>query len=110
MLGMGNAIFQSPNSSSVMGCVPRAELGVASGMNSLFRNLGMVSGTTFSVLIFSLVSKININDLGSGFSAKSFVHGLSVIFLFAAACTFGSLAFSLTRAVRLRAPSGGERQ
>jgi EmrB/QacA subfamily drug resistance transporter len=102
MLGLGAAVFQSPNNSSVMGSVPRAQLGIAGGTNALFRNLGMVSGTTFSVLIFSFVSKININGLTSGFNTRSFVHGLSAIFLFAAACTFAALVVSLTRAVRIR--------
>ena len=108
LLGAGAAIFMSPNTSSVMGCVPRAQLGVAGGTNALFRNLGMVSGTTFSVLIFSLVSRININELGSGFNGKAFLHGLSVIFIFSAACTFGSLVISLSRAVRFKKPAGAE--
>lgn len=103
LLGVGAAIFQSPNNSSIMGCVPRAQLGIAGGTNALFRNLGMVSGTTFSVLIFSFVSRININDLSSGFNARSFVHGLSVIFIFSAVCTFCSMLLSLTRAVRTKA-------
>ena len=108
LLGMGGAIFMSPNTSSVMGCVPRAQLGIAGGTNALFRNLGMVSGTTFSVLIFSVVSHININELGSGFNASAFLKGLSVIFLFSAACTFASLVISLTRAVRFRKPAGAQ--
>ena len=108
LLGAGAAIFMSPNSSSVMGSITRAQLGIAGGLNALFRNLGMVSGTTFSVLIFSLVSRININELGSGFNAQAFLRGLSVIFIFSAACTFGSLVISLTRAVRFRKPASAE--
>ncbi|SHI12225.1 drug resistance transporter, EmrB/QacA subfamily [Sporobacter termitidis DSM 10068] len=107
MLGGGFAVFQSPNNSSVMGCVPRAQLGIAGGANALFRNLGMVSGTTFSVLIFSFVSKLNINNLTGGFNAQSFVRGLSVIFIFCAVCTFAAMLVSLTRAVRTR--GAGER-
>jgi EmrB/QacA subfamily drug resistance transporter len=103
LLGAGFAVFQSPNNSSIMGCVPRAQLGIAGGANALFRNLGMVSGTTFSVLIFSFVSKLDINDLTGGFNARSFVRGLSVIFIFSAVCTFAAMLISLTRAVRLRA-------
>jgi MFS family permease len=109
LLGAGAAIFMSPNTSSVMGSVPRAQLGIAGGANALFRNLGMVSGTTFSVLIFSLVSKININELGSGFNAQAFLRGLSMIFVFSAVCTFGSLVISFTRAVRFRKPAKAEK-
>ncbi|MEL4106930.1 MFS transporter [Oscillospiraceae bacterium WX1] len=102
ILGAGMSIFQSPNNSSIMGCVPRAQLGIAGGANALFRNLGLVSGTTFSVLIFSFVTKLNINNLTGTFDAGMFVHGLSVIFLFSAACTLAAAVISLTRAVRCR--------
>ena len=39
LLGTGGAIFQSPNNSSIMGSVPREQLGIAGGINALFRNL-----------------------------------------------------------------------
>ena len=103
LMGGGAAAFQSPNNSSVMGCVPRSQLGIAGGINALFRNLGMVTGTTLSVLIFAFRAKLSINSLsGSQFSARAFLAGLSAIFLFNAACSFGSMLLSLTRAVAVR--------
>lgn len=44
LFGLGTGIFQSPNSSAVMGNVPRPHLGVASGVLATTRNVGMVLG------------------------------------------------------------------
>jgi len=42
--GMGAGLFQSPNNSAVMGSVPPAHLGIASGILAAMRNVGMVLG------------------------------------------------------------------
>ena len=107
LMGAGVSVFQSPNNSSIMGSVPRTRLGIAGGVNALFRNLGMVTGTTLSVLIFSFTTRISFNALGSGGSldARAFLRGLTWIFLFDAVCCFAALMISLTRAVRFR-PAG----
>lgn len=51
IMGLGNGMFQSPNNSSVMSAVAPRQLGVASGVNALARNFGMVCGTALSVSI-----------------------------------------------------------
>lgn len=107
MLGGGIAVFQSPNNSSIMGSVPRAKLGVAGGTNALFRNLGFVSGTTFSVLIFSFSTHMSINSLTGSFDRKAFVHGLALIFLFDALCCTAAALLNLTRAVGIRGSAPG---
>ncbi|GIV79959.1 MFS transporter [Litorilinea aerophila] len=43
-IGLGMGIFQSPNNSAVMGAAPRERLGVASGLLSITRTLGQVTG------------------------------------------------------------------
>jgi EmrB/QacA subfamily drug resistance transporter len=43
-VGLGMGLFQSPNNSAVMGAVPRARLGVASGLLSLSRVTGQTAG------------------------------------------------------------------
>jgi hypothetical protein len=50
-MGLGNGLFQSPNNNSVMSAVEPRQLGVASGVNALARNFGMVSGTAVAVSI-----------------------------------------------------------
>jgi EmrB/QacA subfamily drug resistance transporter len=52
LMGLGSGMFQSPNNSSVMSSVPKPKLGIAGGINSLVRNLGMVSGIALSVSLF----------------------------------------------------------
>jgi MFS family permease len=48
LIGVATGMFASPNSSSIMGSVPGAERGVASGMRSTFQN----SGTAISIAVF----------------------------------------------------------
>ena len=43
-VGIGLGVFQSPNNSAIMGAVPRARLGVASGLLSINRTLGQITG------------------------------------------------------------------
>jgi EmrB/QacA subfamily drug resistance transporter len=52
LTGIGVGMFQSPNNSSVMSSVPPQKLGIAGGINSLVRNLGMVIGIALSVSLF----------------------------------------------------------
>lgn len=52
LMGLGSGMFQSPNNSSVMSSVPPPKLGIAGGINSLVRNVGMVTGIALSVSLF----------------------------------------------------------
>ncbi len=53
ILGVGQGMFSSPNTSSIMGSVPAEQRGVASGMRSTFQN----SGTIVSIgVFFSLIT------------------------------------------------------
>jgi EmrB/QacA subfamily drug resistance transporter len=52
LMGLGSGMFQSPNNSSVMSSVPPQKLGLAGGINSLVRNVGMITGIALSVSLF----------------------------------------------------------
>lgn len=97
-LGTGLSIFQSPNNVRVMGSVSTDKLGIASSTNALFRYIGLSSGTTFSMLIFSLASNINIGNLSSGFHVSAFLHGITAVYIFDAVCALIAMAFSMTKA------------
>jgi MFS family permease len=60
MNGIGSGMFASPNSSSIMGSVPRRYRGVASGMRSTFQNSGtaLSIGVCFSLMIAGLASSL----------------------------------------------------
>jgi EmrB/QacA subfamily drug resistance transporter len=104
LLGFGSAMFQSPNTSSIMGSVKRNQLGVAGGMNALFRNLGMVSGATLSVLLFNAITKMDVNSFAgimTGSTAVSFMKGFRAVLIFAALSCFMSTLFCFSRSVGL---------
>ncbi|MEJ2524916.1 MAG: MFS transporter [Desulfuromonadales bacterium] len=54
-LGLGFALFSSPNISVIMGSIPSRYLGVASGLNSTMRTLGMMASMTVITIIFSIL-------------------------------------------------------
>ena len=53
MIGIGTALFQSPNSSSIMASVPEERLATAAGMIATIRNLGMAFGVAFGSTLFA---------------------------------------------------------
>jgi MFS family permease len=58
--GIGVGMFAAPNSSSIMGSVPRSERGAASGMRSTFQNTGtaLSIGVFFSLMIAGLATNL----------------------------------------------------
>ena len=54
-LGAGFALFSSPNVSVIMGSVEPRYLGIASGLNSTMRTMGMMTSMMIITLIFSLL-------------------------------------------------------
>ncbi|HTU98498.1 MAG TPA: MFS transporter [Solirubrobacteraceae bacterium] len=58
--GIGVGMFAAPNSSSIMGSVPRSQRGAASGMRSTFQNSGtaLSIGVFFSLMIAGLASSL----------------------------------------------------
>jgi MFS family permease len=55
LLGTGFAFFSSPNVSVIMGSVAPRYLGVASGLNSSMRTLGMMTSMSIITVIFSVL-------------------------------------------------------
>lgn len=71
--GLGQGMFSSPNTSSIMGSVPPEYRGVASGMRSTFQNSGtaLSIGVFFSLMVSGLASSLP-TTLRSGLTA----HGV----------------------------------
>ncbi|MGE5628346.1 MAG: MFS transporter [Solirubrobacterales bacterium] len=97
LLGAGGSIFQSPNNSSVMGAVPRHKLGTAGSINAFFRNIGMVSGTTIAVLIYTAVTKSGIENITTSFDSTVFLKGFKVVMLNASVMCLIAVLISLKR-------------
>lgn len=54
-VGIGIAIFTSPNTSAAMGAVPQKRRGIAGGIVAEARNLGMVIGVSIASVIFNSI-------------------------------------------------------
>jgi MFS family permease len=94
LLGLGFALFSSPNTNAIMGSVEKKSYGVASGMLSTMRTVGQVFSMGITVLVFALVLgrvKIEADNY------PLFMQSLRVIFLiFTVLCLAGVFA-SLAR-------------
>jgi MFS family permease len=76
--GIGSGMFASPNSSSIMGSVPAADRGAASGMRATFQNSGTAVsiGVVFTLLIAGLSSKLP-SSLSGGLTKVGVPSGIA---------------------------------
>jgi len=111
-LGLGSGMFQSPNNSAIMGAAPHERLGVASGLLSLSRVFGQVTGLPLIGAVFA--SRIYaVTTLDRGMDASNappwaIVEGVQAAFLAGAALVaigvvLAVLAFRLDRRRRVAA-------
>lgn len=96
-MGIGNGLFQSPSNNAILSNVPKPELGVASGILALSRNVGNILGVAITITLFA---SFKSHFLASGkllyneAFLKSFHYTMSVGVLFAIACfTLAYLAY-----------------
>lgn len=52
IMGIGNGCFQSPSNNAIITCVSHEQLGIASGILSLSRNLGNILGVAITITLF----------------------------------------------------------
>lgn len=94
IVSVGNAIFQSPNTSLIMSTVPHDKLGVAGSINALVRNLGQISGVIISTGLLYLFMGNFLGYKVYGYVAErddAFVYGMHFVFSFAAVvCVIGA--------------------
>jgi MFS family permease len=87
VVGIGSAVFQTPNSSAIMGAVPQERRGVAAGVLATMRNLGMVIGISVSGAVYTSYKAYYIAQLGV---LAGSVHAFRNAFLVAAViCAVG---------------------
>lgn len=90
--GVGVASFGSPNSSSVMGSIPRQKAGYTGGFMATVRNLAFAMGIAIWVSLFSFT--LNRSQLFLPF-AESYTRATHWVYLSAAFITLFGLLFSL---------------
>ena len=77
LLGVGSALFQSPNSTEVMNSLPRSQTGIASSVSAAVRNLGMTLGVALASLLLPLLLRLS-GSTGSVLQADKGALGASV--------------------------------
>jgi MFS family permease len=87
------ALFQTANNSAVMADVLPAQRGVISGMLSLSRNLGLITGAAVMGAVFALASRASHIAAASPAAISA---GMRVTFAIAAALVVVALAVALT--------------
>jgi EmrB/QacA subfamily drug resistance transporter len=103
LCGLGFALFSSPNTSAIMGSVPRRQYGVASATTGIMRLIGQMLSMGIASLIIALyVGEVEITPLQHPAFLLAFRAGF---FLFAGLCCGGILA-SLRRG-NLRGAAAG---
>ena len=77
IMGIGIALFQSPNNSIIMSSVKQNKLGVAGSLNSLARNLGMIIGIALSTTILYSAMSHKI-----GYKVITYIDNKPMIFVY----------------------------
>lgn len=105
-LGLGAGLFQSPNNSAIMGAAPRERLGMASGLLSLSRTMGQVTGLPLMGALFAS-RVLSLSDLPAGVDASKWppwaiVEGLEFAFgiaalVIAVAVALAAIGFRINR-------------
>ncbi|MFC2018964.1 MFS transporter [Chloroflexota bacterium] len=90
ILGLGFALFSSPNANAIMSSVERKSYGVASAMVSTMRSVGMTFSMSITMLLFALyIGRVEITPeaypmfLKSANTAFAIAAGLSFLGIFA---------------------------
>lgn len=58
IMGIGNGLFQSPSNNAIMTSVQKSELGIASGILALSRNMGNILGVAVTITLFETFREI----------------------------------------------------
>jgi EmrB/QacA subfamily drug resistance transporter len=103
LAGCGSGMFQTPNSSAVMGSAPLEHRGMASGTLATMRNVGMVLGVATSGALFTFFSgKANVvytaaHQQGAVLQQASFTYGLHITFIAAGVVALLAMAVSFVK-------------
>ena len=62
IMGIGNGCFQSPSNNAIITSVNKDELGIASGILSLSRNLGNILGVAITITLFESFRNILLHE------------------------------------------------
>lgn len=105
LMGLGNALFQSPNNTTVMSSVSKEDLGVAGSMNSFARNLGMVLGIALATtILYNAMSSVYGQRVTNYISERPdiFIFGMRITFLGSFILCLAALGLTLLRSKKTK--------
>ncbi|UCE25285.1 MAG: MFS transporter [Candidatus Zixiibacteriota bacterium] len=94
VVGAGVGVFNTPNSSALMGSVREDQRAVTSSILATTRNIGMSIGVALSTALFAY---FQINYAGGGTAGEIFTMSYKNVIYVSAAIAVGSLMLCLTR-------------
>jgi EmrB/QacA subfamily drug resistance transporter len=100
IIGIGTSVFMSPNSSQIMGSVPRNMLGTASASVATSRNVGNAAGLAMASAVFTAVAVSSANLPGidvEDLPTAALLDGLRAAFLTAGLVSMLAIAASALR-------------
>jgi len=96
LMGIGSALFQSPNNTEVMVALPREKAGIASSMSATLRNLGMALGVSVGTILLTLqMGAVNISNINGGADASDLASAVGVIMVASGIISIAGAAISL---------------
>ncbi|MBR5555659.1 MFS transporter [bacterium] len=63
IMGIGNGLFQSPSNNAIIASVQKNELGIASGILALSRNMGHIMGVAITITLFESFRNIFVKSM-----------------------------------------------
>jgi EmrB/QacA subfamily drug resistance transporter len=111
IIGVGTSIFMAPNTSSIMGSVPRSMLGTASAATATGRNVGNAAGLAMSgaILVGVASSASGISGAGAAdLPPEALLDGIRVAFLVSGLVTGLAVIATLFRGGEQTSMEGGQ--
>ena len=96
IMGIGNGLFQSPSNNAIMTSVEKSELGIASGILALSRNMGNILGVAVTITLFETFKNMFLHSGSLYDTAFLLSYRITMCFgiLFGLIClTFASVAY-----------------
>lgn len=94
LLGLGFALFSSPNMSAIMGSVPKEQYGIASGAAATMRLMGQMVSMALATMVLSLTMGTEPISPANG---DRFLHAVRLVFAISALLCVVGVPFSFFR-------------
>ena len=96
LMGIGSALFQSPNNTEVMVALPKDKAGIASSMSATLRNLGMALGVSVGTILLTLqMGAVNISNINGGAEALDLANAVGIIMVVSGITSIAGAVISL---------------